>query len=459
MLRLEKFPIIFISVLALFLRIYRLNDLFFFDYDQQVPAQSAYDFFVNNKISFIGQELSFQGFFLGPVHNWFQFIPYGLCNLSVDCVSYFFVLLSVATVPVLYFVTREVLDKKTALIASLIYSVSFAQISFERAINSNYFLFLSSILLIYCMHKYFREKNIFLIIGSFISGLAVVNFNPLFIFSYIAFLATGLFRQNKKILAIVLGFLAFFINFLPLVMFNFRHSNILLGNFKKFLDRGFSESVSLLDKLDFLTLKVMVPFLTNYLFGNTNVVLVVVTIVLLTMGTYLIIKSKVCSLLFLPLVPFSVLAGLFMYSGQIPDYYFQQTLIATILIIALTLKRNFLVFMIFLSIITFFNFNKVLTVQNPISYGVKKKAVAYILNESKGDSFKVYYDVPLGFNTGFEQLFRNKRTVPRDDGQNLFIFYIAEPQHVDFSRYYLDYHSNQISIEKFSNLLYIISIK
>src|SRR3989338_2029256 len=65
-----------IIIIALSLRISKIEAAFPFDFDQQVPAATAYDFFVNHKITLIGQELSFPGFFIGPLYNWVQFIPY-----------------------------------------------------------------------------------------------------------------------------------------------------------------------------------------------------------------------------------------------------------------------------------------------------------------------------------------------------------------------------------------------
>ena len=69
----NNLPLLFLLVIALIIRLYKINELFPFDHDQEVPAQAAYDFFVFHKLSLIGQELSFQGFFLGPIHNWVQF--------------------------------------------------------------------------------------------------------------------------------------------------------------------------------------------------------------------------------------------------------------------------------------------------------------------------------------------------------------------------------------------------
>src|SRR4030067_3682641 len=76
---------------------------FYFNFDQQVSAEAAFNFFDKGKLSLIGPELSFQGFFLGPIYDWTQFIPYGLCQLKPDCVPFFSTTISLIVVLLSYF--------------------------------------------------------------------------------------------------------------------------------------------------------------------------------------------------------------------------------------------------------------------------------------------------------------------------------------------------------------------
>src|SRR3989344_6169834 len=154
-------PLLLILAIGAFLRLYKINEGFSFDFDHEVSAQAAWEFFKNGKIFLIGQELSFQGFFLGSLHNWIQFITYGICNLKPDCVPYFYILIGIITIIILYLVVKKIFDTKTAIISSSIYAISFSAISFERGVNSNYFLFLSSIGLLFCLYKYFSGENKF----------------------------------------------------------------------------------------------------------------------------------------------------------------------------------------------------------------------------------------------------------------------------------------------------------
>src|SRR3990167_3807354 len=180
-------PLLLILAIGAFLRLYQIKERFSFDYDQEVSAQAAWEFFKNGKVSLIGQELSFQGFFLGPLHNWIQFIPYGLCNLKPDCVPYFYAVLGLLTVALIYLTLKSIFNPRVALISSSMYAISFTAISYEWGVNSNYFLLLSTLFVLFCLYKYFQQKGSYLVLGGLVSGIAVVNFNPIFIFNTLAF--------------------------------------------------------------------------------------------------------------------------------------------------------------------------------------------------------------------------------------------------------------------------------
>src|SRR3989344_6825769 len=115
-------PLLSILAISAFLRFFKIKESFSFDFDQEVPAQAAWEFFKNGKISLIGQELSFQGFFLGPLHNWIQFIPYGLCNLKPDCVPYFYAVVGLLTITLIYLILKSIFILRVALISSAIYA-------------------------------------------------------------------------------------------------------------------------------------------------------------------------------------------------------------------------------------------------------------------------------------------------------------------------------------------------
>ena len=448
-------PLLLILILALFLRLYKINDTFPFDFDQETAANAAYDFFTYHKITLIGQELSFEGFFLGPLHNWIQFIPYGLCNLRPDCVPYFYTLISLITIGMLFIVVRKTIGKKAALISCTIFGLSFAQISYEIGVNSNYFLFLSSVGLFFAVYKYFQGSNLFLIIGAFLAGVATVNFNPVFIFSTLAFYLTALLRKDRSVLFFSGAILAFLINYIPLIIFNFRHDNILWHNFQKFSAYSTS-SQDYLERSQFIVKNVLIPFNSNFLFQSASIFWEAITLFLIALGLTKAAKSGDRFWLFFPIWIIIPIIGFTVYRGHVPDYYFQQTLLPFIILIAFAARRNLLIFMVFMLFFFFTNISRAINYQTIINYQFKKDAVNFIVNDSKKETFNVYYEIPVGFNTGYRYLFKVSGREPHDGSQNLYIIEFTDDFALD--KYRETFKDRNINLKVIGSLN-IISVK
>ena len=450
-------PIIIIITIGAFLRLYKISQAFPFDHDQEVAANAAFNFFTDAKLTLIGQELSFGGFFLGPLHNWVGFIPYGICNLQPDCVPYFYTAIGILTAIIIYFIAKAVFDTKAAFVAGLIYATSFAAIGFERGVNSNYFLILSSVAIFYCLYKYFKGSNFHLVGGAAIAGLATVNFNPVFIFSSFAFFLTALFRRKKDLKIYMLAVLAFLLNYLPLVIFNFRHDNILAASLKKFIaqnaaDFGFTQ------RLVYLLKDVSIPFYSNFLFQSASPVFLIITSIVIIFGLYYILRSGQKFLLFIPLWITTTIVGFVFYKGSIGDYYFTQTLLPIIIAVSIATTRNLIFFVLFLSIFLFANFTSAQNYSTIINYQIKKQAINYIISDSNDKSFNVYYDLPPGFNTGYSYLFKSKHRLPQEGGKNLYIIELVDPQKFNFEKYQNAFAGKNLKVSTVS-YVYIISVK
>lgn len=433
------------------LRLVKIGERFQFDYDQQIPAQAAYDFFERDKISLIGQELSSPGLFLGPLHNWIQFIPYGFCNLLPDCVPYFFGLVGLFTAVIIYLVLKQIFGVKVGTITATIYFISQAIIGDELGPDSNYFLPLASTILLFAYHKYRLGKNFYLPLGAFTAGLATVNFNPVFIFTAAAFFAACFFRKNFKVGVFVLAQLAFFVNFLPLVIFNARHDNLLGQSILAFTSRNVTVGNPASQAI-FLVKDVALPFFTYYLFNYTNIVLIAATAVIILLGLKIARRESLFLTLWIP----TVILGFIFYRGHIPDYYFGQAAIPMFILVALVLSRHFLLFASFLVIFLFFN----LAYSYPvgINYQLKKSVIKYIVNDSGNAPFNVYFDMPPGFATGYNYLFKAKKHQPQEGAANLYVLEIPKGDKFDMTRYYKAFPDKQLSSSVFG-YIYLVSIK
>jgi len=453
----DKKPLLFILLTALILRIYKIDQAFPFDFDQQIPAEASYEFFVNHKITLIGQELSFKGFFLGPLHNWIQFVPYGICSLKPDCVPFFYILIGILTIIVLYLVVKKISDIKTATIASAIYAISFSAISFERGVNSNYFLFLSSIGLLFCLYKYFQGNDKYLIFGAFIAGIATVNFNPVFIFSTAAFLIAAFLRTKRRPLIFCIAAVAFLANYTPLILFNFRHENILWNNLLNFISQN-TATTDYFSKFIFLFKNVSIPFYSYYLFQSGSLFFFFISLIIIAFGIYLVVRSRNILYLFLIIWIIVVFLGFIFYKGWIPNYYFQQTLLPIIILASLILRKNFVIFLLFTFVFLFMNIQSAINYNTVINYKIKKDAVNFIINDSKGETFNVYYQLPLAHNTGYSSLFKLFEKLPQEGGKNLYIFeFKNSPDYLKYI-YQKSFPKNKVEVG-FDHFVKIVSVK
>lgn len=434
--------------------VFRLSQIpqrFQFDYDQQVPAQAAYDFFERDKISLIGQELSFPGLFLGPLHNWIQFIPYGFCNLLPDCVPYFFGLVGLVTAVIIFLVLKQIFGVKVGAITATIYFISQAIIGDELGPDSNYFLPLASTILLFAYYKYHSGKNNYLPPGAFVAGLATVNFNPVFIFTAAAFFAACFLGKKFKAGVFVLALLAFTINFLPLIIFNARHDNLLGQSILNFTSRNVTVGNPVSQTI-FLVKDVALPFFNYYLFNYTNIVLIAATAVLILLGLKIASRESLFLVLWIP----AVILGFIFYRGHIPDYYFGQALIPMFILVALVVSRHILLLASFLAFFLFFNLAYSYSIG--INYQLKKSVIKYIVNDSGNVPFNVYFDMPPGFATGYNYLFKGMKHQPQEDAANLYILEIPKNDKFDMTRYYKAFPDKQIE-SNVLGLIYLVSIK
>lgn len=452
-----KQPIFAIIFGALVFRLSEINKIFPFDFDQQVPALAAYDFFVNHKLTLIGQELSFQGFFLGPLHNWIQFIPYFSCNLLPDCVPYFFTILSVLTLGTIYLVLKKIFDNKIALLVCFTFAFSFAQVGYEIGVSSNFFLLLSSLVLLYCANLYLQGKNFYAPLGVFVAGVATVNFNPVFIFSTIAYSTIFLIKKPKKLKIPILCLLAFAVNFLPLFIFDIRHNHLILNGFSKFAGQNTTDQ-NIIERLVFTVGDVQLPFYSNFLFQSASTFPLLITFILLVAGILSRKKSKDRFALLLPLWIVITTIGFTLYRGQVQDYYFLQSLLPFTILVAKTLKKNNFLILIFAVVLFYTNINQAIHFVAGIHYQIKKEAAEYILNDTGAETFNVYYDMPSGLNTGYDYLFKAMKHEPQEGGKFLYILALYDPTKFDELKYRNSFPDKNFNVKTF-DFLHVVSIK
>ncbi|OGD87124.1 hypothetical protein A2164_04385 [Candidatus Curtissbacteria bacterium RBG_13_35_7] len=255
--------------------------------------------------------------------------------------------------------------------------------------------------------------------------------------------------------------MVFFLNYAPILIFNFRHQNILFDNLVKFITQNAPAGVS--RNPITLIAKIIYPFYSNFLLLDINSIygklLGIFAVVLIIIGVYkLDLKSKFehSFLVFWILV---VTLGFLFYKGHIPEYYFFQALLPAVIIVAIGLKNNIYLFIIFVFIFSLSNLYETKNFKSFVNYQAKKKIVAYVTSDSQDQSFNVIYEVPLGFKTGYDYLFKIKNKKAQEDGKNLYIIGVGEGASSIAQTYRQKFQMRAVAELKIKENVHVVSVK
>ena len=143
---------IFVAVLllfAFFLRVYRVNEILGFYYDQGRDGLIIWDLIYKGKFFLIGPTTGIAGIFRGPFYYYLIAPFYLLGGGDPAYPAVFLAALSVAAIWILYHVASKYLDKPTAVLVTLISSFSFYIVMAGRWLsNPTPMLFLSALLIL-----------------------------------------------------------------------------------------------------------------------------------------------------------------------------------------------------------------------------------------------------------------------------------------------------------------------
>lgn len=224
--------ILIILLVALILRIYRIETLLDFHYDQGRDAKIIWDLWHSHKMFLIGPTTGLDGVFLGPFYYYF-IAPFYLIGAGNPVVpSMFLSLLTVIALYFLYLTGIEIGGKVTGFIALVVGSFSNFIVFSSRWLSNPTPIYLTSIIIFYLMILIIKRPKmyywylIYLLVGiSFQFELASAVF-----YVPIVLLFTLWQRGKMKFKILLISFLLFAFTLLPQIIFNYKHDNILLNN-------------------------------------------------------------------------------------------------------------------------------------------------------------------------------------------------------------------------------------
>ncbi|MDO8488374.1 MAG: glycosyltransferase family 39 protein [bacterium] len=342
----NKLVIILLLVVALIVRVYRLDQLLGFFYDQGRDGKVIWELMHHGKLFLIGPTTGVEGIFLGPFYYYFVAGAYWLGQSNPVWPAVWLAITNVAGIGLIYLIGKQYFNRSTGLLAATFASLSFYLVLAQRWLANPtplpFFALIAVWSILEVVHgraKWWSWLSIGLAIGL---GLQFEAASATFFLPATA-LTLLIFRRqiNWHWRWVALGGAAFLATLLPQVIFDFRHQHILWQALQNFLvgEKSFRLEVS--SRLSFFFEIFVNKFVPDLRIGK----LFAVAVAILSVINFKQLKSKAVSVLLIWwLTP---VVGLLFYhgnNGYVWDYYFTGVYPAVVILVAWVLvtatKRN-----------------------------------------------------------------------------------------------------------------------
>jgi len=417
----EHFVLTLILIVSAFFRLFRLNLLLGFWYDQGRDALVIWDLIHHGKFFLIGPVTGIEGIFLGPFYYYLLTPFYWLGRGNPVTAAAGLVWITIGAIFLLYFLTRKIYGRQTGLLVAFLYGFSYNLVLFSRWLANPNPLPFFTLLALLCLHEFINNHtSLFLILYSFLIGLCLQLEAASAIFFLPATLIILILERKKltnfKIL--IYSFLAFYITLVPQVLFNFRHQGILLSAFRRFLieEKSFSLTLSQIIKLRLSTY--YDSFFSKLIPVNNWLRLAVLVLFFLL---FFLFRKKIFNkggkFLFIWLIV--PIIGFFFYRGNygyVWDYYFSGAQPAFFILFSAGLvffwRKNLIGKIIVGSFLIVFLCLNIRSLKNYHQTGIgitlraQKKAIDWIYQDAGSQDFNVDIYVPPQIFCSYSYLFR-----------------------------------------------------
>ena len=243
----ERLTVVFLLVLAAFLRLYRISDYMTFLGDEGRDVLVAKHILEGN-LTLLGPRASAADFYLGPIYYYFMAPFLYVFRYNPVGPAIMVALFGIATVYLVYKIGKEFFNTKVGLFAASLYAVSPIVIAYSRSSwNPNPMPFFTLLTLYFLYKGVIGNKSRFFILSGLFLGIAMQlhylsTFLGAIIFLYILIAALRFKKELKKLLFFlfkqyVLIFTGFVIGWSPFLFFEARHN---FPNLRTIIDFIFS---------------------------------------------------------------------------------------------------------------------------------------------------------------------------------------------------------------------------
>lgn len=342
----ESLPIIGILFLAAFLRLYKISDYMTFLGDEGRDVLVAKQILEGN-LTFLGPRASAGDFYLGPIYYYFMTPFLLLFNYDPVGPAIMVALAGIVTVFLVYYITKEWINKPAGIIAAALYTVSPLVIAYSRSSWNPNLMPIITLTLLYVLYKAVVRPSwkLFLAVGILFGIAMQLHYIELFmafvIFFFTLFGRIIISRKFEVVLLfksyaqMILGFL---ISFSPFIAFEVKNGFPNIRTIFSFVINPATGDPALLSKSSFLEIVGDVFFRLfarlSFRFPEINKIetfdqtvifiwsLGIICIAVLSIISLLRIKNNVVKLLLVLWLVFGVILFGF-YKKSIYDYYFE----------------------------------------------------------------------------------------------------------------------------------------
>ncbi len=423
----------FIFLLTFFLRVYKLPQFISYHQDQVRDLIYVSSHFQEKKLILLGPKASVGNFYLPPFWYYLMSISY-LFSPSPLAPAILTALLSSLTIFFIFLLTKDLINEKTAYLASLIYSFSSLSIEYSRfAWNPNP-IPLFAIGSFYFLYKYLKNnKTLYFILGVIFASLSLqLHYQGAIIFLFY-FLILFLYKKiNLK------NFLAFilinFILVLPFIIYEVQNNFSNLIGIKNFLSNSSTNQLKFFGIPFFIKFLIFdfSNFLGNVLFFKNKILGYITLLIFIINLLFFLLNKKENNNLLEKLLNYFIIFSIFMfflYKNSLIDFYL-LFLIPFVIIYLIFFIKNFLPkFILITSLIILFSN----IIFNPV---YKKYDNTYLwINEltnklSLSNKYCVKYDIfkETFIEDKIRYMFSINKNPPLINCKNAnSIFYICEP--------------------------------
>lgn len=391
--------LIIVIILGIFLRFYKLEGFTTFLGDQGRDAIILKRIITFEHFPAIGAPTSIGQVYLGPFYYYFiapwlllsRFHPIGPV-IGVAIFSSAYLLIN-------YFIVKELIDEKTALISTIFLSLSSVLIELSRFSWNPNLLPLFILLTVYFLIKSVKTNRwyFFALTGAFLSFSIQLHYLALFIFPAVGILYIDYIIKNiKRLKRILINLMLLISNFMffssPLIIFDLRHQFLNTKNFLKLFQESGS---SLISKA--ANLSNSFYYLNFYSFHiDLSKFLVFILLLFITISYITLYKKKSHLKTFLLFFLLTTLSMSF-YGGEKHPHYFTILYpiyyIIVAYFLAFTFEYNFgkVLTILFIFGLIFLNFQKYpyFTNSSNNQIGFAKKVAQIISKNIKNEKFTV----------------------------------------------------------------------